>query len=456
MGYYKYTSNTLSILCLNVGLALSSISGAAAQETSRSEPLSENPASAPKICASKSSLYAPSAELCKIYQPRFPLWSDGSAKERYIFLPPGGAINFSDKDRWSFPVGTRLYKNFMEADGSDLLETRVITKVRPGDGIENWNFKSYRWTSNATDPQLVLNVTQGGGPNIDTSAKHKNIGALQHDIPSMKDCVQCHAMAPLDEDDNPIPKDPVLGFQAIQLNGTTDLLGKRMEYQLSAVPGVSEDIKNGASIVSDDPKAVDAIGYLHGNCGNCHAPGGYADAMTDLYLRAEVGASVQPVMNAIGDCRPDGRQVKRLTGEDDDGHPQNLTVKARIEPGHPELSFVYARMSTRGGMRMPLIASKQRDELGMRLVRDWIDSLSPTQHKTCVKPATTPVGNEPFEEQPIGEEPFEEEEPIGEEPVGEEPFEEEGEEPFEEEEGEEPFESDPFGFAGRGGSAHSH
>src|SRR5512136_3067556 len=37
------------------------------------------------------------------YSPQYPLWSDGAVKRRWIYLPPGTAIDASDPDIWLFP-----------------------------------------------------------------------------------------------------------------------------------------------------------------------------------------------------------------------------------------------------------------------------------------------------------------------------------------------------------------
>lgn len=41
------------------------------------------------------------------YDVRYPLWSDGSEKKRYVLLPSGTQIDTSNMDVWSFPVGTK-------------------------------------------------------------------------------------------------------------------------------------------------------------------------------------------------------------------------------------------------------------------------------------------------------------------------------------------------------------
>ncbi len=79
------------------------------------------------------------------YVPRFPLWSDGAGKDRYIYLPEGGAIDTSNVDRWTFPKGTRLYKTFIVRGLR--IETRVLEKLMDGAGMSAWQAKVYLWSA---------------------------------------------------------------------------------------------------------------------------------------------------------------------------------------------------------------------------------------------------------------------------------------------------------------------
>ena len=75
------------------------------------------------------------------YDPGLRLWSDGAGKTRWIYLPPGTQINTSDMDEWTFPPGTKLWKEFVV--GGARLETRLIWKRPNG----NWYFTTYRWAT---------------------------------------------------------------------------------------------------------------------------------------------------------------------------------------------------------------------------------------------------------------------------------------------------------------------
>src|SRR5687767_4861973 len=46
------------------------------------------------------------------FSPQYPLWSDGAAKARWVYLPPGARIDARDTAEWQFPAGTRFWKEF--------------------------------------------------------------------------------------------------------------------------------------------------------------------------------------------------------------------------------------------------------------------------------------------------------------------------------------------------------
>ena len=39
------------------------------------------------------------------FTPQYPLWSDGTSKRRWLYLPPGTFIDASRPDSWDFPRG---------------------------------------------------------------------------------------------------------------------------------------------------------------------------------------------------------------------------------------------------------------------------------------------------------------------------------------------------------------
>jgi hypothetical protein len=100
---------------------------------------------------SETGLFAPGAtELApgvRPYTPSFALWSDGAEKRRWIALPEGARIDTSDMDAWRFPVGTKVWKEFVR-DGIRV-ETRLLEKVDASDA--GWAGIAYAWAADRSD-----------------------------------------------------------------------------------------------------------------------------------------------------------------------------------------------------------------------------------------------------------------------------------------------------------------
>lgn len=118
------------------------------------------------------------------FTPRYALWSDGSAKRRWLRLPPGTSIDKSNPDAWEFPRGTKAWKEFSR--GGRRIETRYIERLADG----SWRFAAYLWNEEGT--RAVLAPAAG----VPAAA-----------IPSRADCLACHEGAPV----------PILGYSAVQL-----------------------------------------------------------------------------------------------------------------------------------------------------------------------------------------------------------------------------------------------
>jgi hypothetical protein len=148
------------------------------------------------------------------FEPRYPLWSDGASKQRWIHLPAGTSIDKSKADAWEFPAGTRLWKQFGYGKP---VETRYIERMADG----SWRYATYVWNTEGTRATLA--------PDDGVDLRTKAAPTGTYVVPSRNDCVTCHEGAAV----------PVLGYSAVQLS--------------SSLPP--------------------ALGYLHGNCGHCHNDG---------------------------------------------------------------------------------------------------------------------------------------------------------------------------------------
>ena len=243
------------------------------------------------------------------FSPQYPLWSDGAAKRRWIWLPPGTSIDASSPDAWDFPRGTKLWKQF--AHGS-VIETRYIE--RGADGA--WRFGSYVWNADGTD--AVLAPARG----IRDLPAPKAPGA-RYTIPSEDDCRACHEGAPV----------PVLGFSALQLdydNSVADDVDMKSLHDGSPDWLPSPPTTSGPPYwpLPSDPTGdvIPALGYLYANCGHCHNPSSGVMNMTPILLRMTTTtlsslATTPPYVTtvdvdgkAIGDGRPGpvARAFRRL------------------------------------------------------------------------------------------------------------------------------------------------
>lgn len=286
------------------------------------------------------------------YSPQYALWSDGAAKRRWIYLPPSTSIDTSDPDVWAFPVGTKVWKEF--SFHGRKVETRLIEKTSD----EEWRFASYAW--NESESEAILVPSQGFRDVAEIQT------GLRHDIPGVLDCQACHVNA----------RTEILGFSALQLSSDRDPNAPHAEPFTSGMVNLEILIERGLlrsyppgwrgrplRIDAPSPTARAALGYLHGNCGNCHNPSGSLDTL-NLILRHFVapGASGESALKTAVDKKGRFQIPGAAPGE-----------TFLIHPGDPEHSAVVYRMSSRNPLRqMPALGTKLADADAIGLVRRWI------------------------------------------------------------------------------------
>lgn len=159
------------------------------------------------------------------YEPRWPLWSNGSAKFRGVAVPGSDAQIAPDPD--ALPAGTLFFKTFAFAGegraGLVPVETRII---RLADPVEYYR---YRWDGAGNDAVLIDDAQA-----IGVEVTNSDGDTLVHQIPSERDCKSCHEAS----------ESPILGYREIQL-GDTPL-----------------DFEN--------ERTARIGGYFFGNCSHCH------------------------------------------------------------------------------------------------------------------------------------------------------------------------------------------
>ncbi len=266
------------------------------------------------------------------YVPRFELWADGAAKDRYLLLPAGTRIDTRDMDQWVFPVGTRIWKEF-RVDGR-LVETRLLQKVR--DGLDGWWAVAYVW--NATGTEAIAEPLGAEG-----------VGGTMYDVPSQEHCVQCHASG----------RDFVIGVSAVQLSGP-DATAPLADF---VTRGMLSDPPARMPVIPGDATVQAALGYLHGNCGHCHNDRSYVAGAVALRLRLSANDTTPAATDTYRTSI--GAVAFHMIGP-------STTI---VVPGSPDTSQLYVRMSLRDFDAMPPIASRAVDPAGLAAVRLWINTL---------------------------------------------------------------------------------
>jgi len=287
------------------------------------------------------------------FSPQYALWSDGAAKRRWIWLPPGTSIDASSPDAWDFPIGTKLWKEFAHGRA---LETRYLERAADG----AWRFGSYVWSADGKDAVLAPaeGIRELAAPNSPDAS---------YTIPSEEDCRACHEGAPV----------PVLGFSALQLSPDRDPLAPHADRQTNAVDlrsltsrglirNLPPELLAHPPRIAGDPTERAALGYLHGNCGNCHNNEGPL-AVLDMTLAQRVAApsASNAVLSSIVGVQSQFRS------------PDAPAAEARIAPGHQDASVLALRMNSRDPLQqMPPLGTSAVDAEAVALLSRWIEGLN--------------------------------------------------------------------------------
>jgi hypothetical protein len=278
----------------------------------------------------------------KAYAPATPLWSDGATKERWIELPPGQTIDVSNPNEWTFPVGTKLFKQFTY--GGVRVETRLFQKI----ATNEWVRATYAWNKSQTATTIsygaTVPVSADGGTWI---------------IPTPDDCDSCHRGR----------ADRILGFEQVSLglDGATGLTLLQLVVEGLLTPAPTQvNLK-----IGDDGTGFDApaLAWIHINCGvTCHNTNENAQGYgSGMFLRLDptwldgspATSSWDPLRTTIN--------VLGVSG--------SITGVPRILPGNPAASAIVQLISERGPLQMPPIASRFTDTPDVASVSHWIQHM---------------------------------------------------------------------------------
>jgi hypothetical protein len=282
------------------------------------------------------------------YAPAVPLWADTAEKSRWIYLPPGTKIDATDPNEWIFPVGTKVWKEFVR--DSIVVETRLWQKIEQG----FWVRGTYRWNTALTEATL----SAGGDIPWGTD------GGIYH-IPTPDECDQCHKGR----------VDHLLGFEQVSLGlaGATGLTLSELVKQdlITPVPSSTN------LTVGDDGTGVAAapLKWLHINCGTtCHNDNSNSTAF---------GASMRLRLDpTLLDGRSSVDFPSRVTTLGVKATTPAWSGKPRIIPSDPTHSLVIELITNRGtdnpvANQMPPIATLLVDVNDATMIADWISKMPP-------------------------------------------------------------------------------
>ncbi|WP_373047745.1 SO2930 family diheme c-type cytochrome [Vulgatibacter sp.] len=291
------------------------------------------------------------------YEVIAPLYSDYTAKYRFIRLPEGGRIDYRADGPWQFPEGTVVVKTFSmphdqrdPAAGERLLETRLLVRER-----NHWRPHTYVWNEAQTEAKRAI-----AGVRLPIEWKHFDGGtrSLTYRVPNTNQCHGCHGEHEASE---------LLGVRTAQLDRDFDF-GSGPVNQIDhfaalglfaqAPPAQRERL---VDPFGDAPLEQRARAYLEANCAHCHHENGAAWE-TGLWLST---ATTNPV--DLGICR---RPFS--AGEATGGRPFDIV------PGHPEQSVMVFRMASADPeIKMPELPTQIPHDEAIELITDWIAGMSP-------------------------------------------------------------------------------
>lgn len=286
------------------------------------------------------------------YTPQFELWSDTASKRRWVYIPGDATIDTSDMDAWLMPVGTKLWKEFSR-DGVRV-ETRLIERT---EGF--WEMSTFVWNEDQSEA-----VELEGFAGIDDA------NGTDHDVPGPDGCNQCHRRV----------EHVVLGFSAVQLDYAPDD-DTHLNLEDLVTEGLLSDPPAGGGVpyngVPGDPSDRAALGYLHGNCGNCHNDLGSGVLDGEIDFLIPWGVTDVNDLGALDDGSGGDGGNPGVIGVSANKGPV-LGADLRIDPGDHESSQVWTRMKqqVRGTQnQMPQLGSEDEDTAAAQVIADWIDGL---------------------------------------------------------------------------------
>ena len=267
------------------------------------------------------------------YTPRWPLWTNGGDKTRYVILPEGESVG-AGGDVWAMPEGALLIKTFAfkrSPEGAPVpIETRVMRKT-----AEGWLYDGYIWDEDGQDATLRDSRRSALVQVYDADGQ-----PFEHRIPNQLDCKSCHASEPGE----------VLGFSGRQLD--------EGDLQRLAEGGVLDQAPEPYTLPLSGLDG-EVAAYFVANCAFCHNGGSGVSNAFDLRPEVMLENTINTPTEGSGSA-----------------------VGLRVVPGAPSESVLFQAVSGEGGgdelkLMPPDDLVQLRDAEGIETLRRWIETMEP-------------------------------------------------------------------------------
>lgn len=302
------------------------------------------------------------------YEMTSPLFTDYAAKRRFIYLPEGKKITYTDTGAWTFPVGAILIKHFsypLDEKKPELGERNIETRLLIH-REEGWIPEVYVWNEEQTDAKRdvtgeIIAVTRKDPDGVETT--------FDYGVPERSECRKCHGTTPAIEGAQPTR---TLGPMTGQLNMDHDY-GNGPENQIdhlaelgffeNAPPALKDRLTFPRPTETEVPVADRARAYLQSNCAHCHSERGEVFDKQLWFEWERTGPDADPYKWGV---------CKQPTSA---GNAE-CESKIDIVPGDPDASLLVCRMESLGKGKMAPLGRNLVHKEGVALIREWIASLT--------------------------------------------------------------------------------
>ena len=265
-------------------------------------------------------------------------------RQYHVAIPGIDSIRVARQRRgWRYPSGTVFVRTFSKPNpqGSADSAIRIETQLLHFDGLA-WQPYSYLWEPSQRDARLL--PAEGGEFSLDVHG----LAGENWFVHSRSQCRSCHTNQ----------TGGVVGFSLENLSADA----VRRFVQLKVLDRSAPNGWGLRKMVSPSDQNAElssrARSFLTANCAHCHLRGGGGSVPLELeYSHAD------EAINAINTDPTQGRF--------------DMNGAKVIAPGDPYRSVLLFRLASTGMGRMPKLTTHDSDPNGIRLIHDWIQSMSP-------------------------------------------------------------------------------